>query len=94
VVLSAEERGKLIEIYGAAAGFDAPRIQSLKQEVHLVAIQRALKAAGRFEFLRTMKGNPVLAPFIPNALSNAKAAIHYFPEYRFIGDMIEKYGES
>ena len=91
VDLNGEERQEFIEMYGNASHFSVSLTQALAAEVHLTAIQRTLKAAGRFEFLKKVKGNGTLAPFIPNALANAKAALSFFPEFIFLNEMIEKY---
>jgi len=62
-----------------------------ERNFYLVTLQRKLKDAGRFQFIKTMKGNDKFLKHVPTSLKYVKDAFSHLPEYQPLGKLIEKY---
>ncbi|MBI2335885.1 MAG: phosphotransferase [Deltaproteobacteria bacterium] len=62
-----------------------------KRNFYLVTLQRKLKDAGRFQFIKTMKGNDKFLKHVPTSLKYVKDAFGHLPEYEPLWKLIGKY---
>lgn len=66
----------------------------LKSDFHLVTLQRKLKDAGRFQYINTVKGNPLFLAFVPQSLSYVKNAFENLSAHQglrtFIAEFVEE----
>ena len=79
---------ELIARYAGQTNADANRV---RQDFHLVTIQRKLKDAGRFVYIDRVKGNPNFLGYIPRTLGYVREAFEQLPEYKKLYDLLKKY---
>ncbi len=65
--------------------------EKLVHDFHLITLQRKLKDAGRFQFIKTVKGNDKFMVHVPNSLQYVKFAFSQLPEYAELQNLIAKY---
>lgn len=58
---------------------------------HRITIQRKLKDAGRFQFIKTVKGNDKFLPHVPASLEYVRQAFALLPEAKPLQDMLAAY---
>lgn len=49
--------------------------ESFKSDFHLITLQRKLKDAGRFQYIKTVKNNPAFLKHVPQSLAYVKHAL-------------------
>lgn len=84
VLFSQDHLHQLLEYYHAKLPPSHPyagKFPQLKSDFHLIALQRKLKDAGRFQYIKTVKGNPGFLPHVPLSLSYVRMAFSNLPEY-------------
>jgi aminoglycoside/choline kinase family phosphotransferase len=69
----------------------AGKSAQLQKDFDLITVQRKLKDAGRFQYIKTVKGNPNFLVHVPHSLQSVKLALERLPEYAGMGEMIGKY---
>ncbi|MBX7147755.1 phosphotransferase [bacterium] len=65
--------------------------QKLERDFDLLTIQRKLKDAGRFQFIKTVRKNPNFLVHVPSSLAYVKAALERVPDYKEIAVILQKY---
>jgi aminoglycoside/choline kinase family phosphotransferase len=84
VLFSQDHLHQLLEYYYSKLSAEHPysgKLSQLKTDFHLVALQRKLKDAGRFQYIKTVKGNPGFLPHVPLSLSYVRMAFASLSEY-------------
>src|SRR5262249_21745847 len=64
---------------------------AFKKQFQWVALQRKLKDAGRFQYIKSAKGNPNFLPHVPASLAYAKSAFAALPEFQGLQEVLAKY---
>lgn len=82
--------GYYVDQYSAAAN-KILDYQGFRRDFDLVAMQRNLKAAGRFVFIDRVKGNSSYLEAIPRTLAYVKSDVKRNPEYESIFEILSKY---
>jgi aminoglycoside/choline kinase family phosphotransferase len=57
---------------------------------YLAGVQRGLKAAGRFAYIKRVKDNPKFLPFIPGVLRRVRRCFPLFPELAGLEKIIDR----
>lgn len=65
--------------------------EKLERDFHLITIQRKLKDTGRFQYIKTVKGNSNFLVHVPNSLQSVKEALGHLKEYKKLDEIISKY---
>ncbi len=70
-----------------------PEVSSdlFKKQFQLITLQRKLKDAGRFQYIKKVKGNPNFLPHVPASLGYVKSAFAALPEYQGMQEVLAKY---
>ena len=94
VQLSETEVESLIDYYLSQrqkAGLPELSRADFLRQFHQVTLQRKLKDAGRFQFIKTVKGNPNFLPHVPASLAYVKSAFAALPEFQGLAEGLAKY---
>lgn len=67
------------------------KTNELKTDFDLVTIQRKLKDTGRFQYIKTVKGNPDFLKHVPNSLAYVKEALLRHSEYTELINWLSQY---
>jgi len=70
-----------------AAGIGAPA-EEIDRELHLVAVQRKLKDAGRFVFIDRVKKNPSFLRHVPHSLELVRRSLAKQPDLARLRDLL------
>ncbi|MCC7344162.1 MAG: phosphotransferase [Deltaproteobacteria bacterium] len=65
--------------------------ETFKKHFHLIALQRKLKDAGRFQYIKKVKGNPNFLPHVPASLGYVKSAFASVPEFQGLQEVLAKH---
>ncbi|HKY64209.1 MAG TPA: phosphotransferase [bacterium] len=94
VQLPMEEVVGLIDYYlgqRQKAGLPELKREDFLRQFHQVTLQRKLKDAGRFQFIKTVKGNPNFLPHVPASLAYVKEAFAALPEFNGLAEALAKH---
>ena len=89
-----EETDELLEYYTDQLTTDHlyfNKPAQIKNDFHLITIQRKLKDTGRFQFIKTVKGNDSFIKSVPQSLEYVKQALDNNEEYGELKKLLEKY---
>lgn len=70
------------------------RLVDLKNDFHMVALQRKLKDTGRFQYIATVKNNAGFLPHVPLSLVYVRLAFAALPEYDGLRTLIAEHIEE
>ena len=62
-----------------------------KKFFYLITLQRKLKDAGRFQYIKKVKGNPNFLPHVPTSLDYVKSAFAKAPEFEGLREILAKH---
>jgi len=65
--------------------------ETFKKQFQWITLQRKLKDAGRFQYIKKVKGNPNFLPHVPASLGYVKSAFAALPEYQGMREVLAKY---
>ncbi|MFO1463394.1 MAG: phosphotransferase [bacterium] len=65
--------------------------EAFKKQFYQITLQRKLKDAGRFQYIKTVKGNPNFLPHVPASLGYVKSAFAQVPEFQGLQETLAKY---
>lgn len=95
--IAENELNTLLDYYVAKLPDSHPyfgKKDQLKQDFHLVTLQRKLKDTGRFQYINTVKGNSRFLEHVPQSLAYVKNAFSHLPAHQqlhaFIAEFIEE----
>ena len=94
IELSAEEMIKLHVHYSEKIDTAHPyhaKIKAIRNDFDLITIQRKLKDAGRFQYIKTVKKNDSFLKNVPASLCYAREALERQPEYSELSRIIGKH---
>ncbi len=94
VQLADAEVESLIDYYlGQRQKVGLPELkpEDFLRQFHQVTLQRKLKDAGRFQFIKTVKGNPNFLPHVPTSLAYVKSAFAALPEFNGLAEILAKH---
>lgn len=92
VQLTIDERTALVNYYASLtteALYKDPVL--CQRHVDLQTVQRKLKDAGRFQYIKTVKGNPKFMAYFPSSMDYVKEALSRLPDYSQLWDLLVKY---
>lgn len=85
---------KLIDYYleqRVQLGLSPLDAENFRRQFYLVTLQRKLKDAGRFQFIKTVKNNDKFLPHVPASLAYVEHALTQLPEYQELGVALAKW---
>ncbi|MDD5223376.1 MAG: phosphotransferase [bacterium] len=84
---------ELLDYYLSAwekAGGKPDGREPFRRMFYLAGVQRGLKAAGRFAYIKRVKDNPKFLPFIPGVLRRIRPRFALFPELAGLEKIIDR----
>jgi aminoglycoside/choline kinase family phosphotransferase len=97
ITITVEELDMLLDYYASKLSDSHPyfgKKDQLKEDFHLVTLQRKLKDAGRFQYIDAVKGNPRFLEHVPQSLAYVKNAFEKLSTHRelraFIAEFVEE----
>jgi len=84
---------ELLEYYLSAwekAGGEPGDREKFRRIFFLAGIQRGLKAAGRFAYIKRVKNNPKFLPFIPGIIRRVRRYFPLFPELEGLEKILDR----
>lgn len=94
ITFAPEQRDKLLAYYVEILPEAHPyhgRGGDVRRDFHVVALQRKLKDTGRFQYIKTVKGNSGFLPHVPQSLIYVREAFDALPEYAGLRALISEY---
>lgn len=67
------------------------KLAQLKEDFHVMALQRKLKDTGRFQYIKTVKNNDSFLTHVPLSLQYVNFSFAALPEYDSLREMISQY---
>ncbi|MCE9626043.1 MAG: phosphotransferase, partial [Deltaproteobacteria bacterium] len=65
--------------------------ETFKKQFHQITLQRKLKDTGRFQYIKTVKGNPNFLPHVPASLAYVRSAFVALPEFQGLQEALAKH---
>lgn len=64
------------------------RWEDLQRDFHLLSVQRKLKDTGRFQYIKTVRGNPDFIRHVPQSVEYVSLALQELPEYQELAQLL------
>lgn len=94
IAFSSEETHALLHYFSGILPQQHPyhgRHDDLVRDFNLITLQRKLKDAGRFQYIKTVRGNPNFLVHIPQTLEYIRDALKHLPEHAELFSCIADY---
>ncbi|EKD41887.1 MAG: Aminoglycoside phosphotransferase [uncultured bacterium] len=92
IELNYDERLELLKFYQKQTLFDVyQNFDLLQRHFDLITLQRKLKDAGRFQYIKTVKGNPKFMVHFPSSIKYVKEALSRLKDFDDLGRLLQKY---
>jgi aminoglycoside/choline kinase family phosphotransferase len=66
------------------------QVGAFRRGFDLGCVQRGLKAAGRFAYIKRVKNNPKFLQYIPGIIRRAREIISEYQEFKVVGQVLDQ----